>query len=137
MANTRRIGKVAALAVGTITLAAALSGCVSEYHGPLGNCYPSYNAGSAYGNFSAQQSGPGGGIQWGAYPNSSVKATRYLVDVYVGTKRVDHKDQNYAPHGSVSYKDVAGRAGQIFALTGAVYNGSSNTLLFTLQCKIS
>ena len=72
------------------------------------------------------------GIQWGAYPNYS--ATRYVVDVYVGTRRVDHKDQTYPPHGSVATTDI--RVGQTFKMTGTVYNGS-DTLVFVLQCRIS
>ena len=92
---------------------------------------------SKYGSFSAQQAGPGRAIQWGAYPNGSVKATRFVVDVYVGSRRVDHKDQSYAPHGSVSARDVAGKHGQSFTLSGTAWSGSKNTLTFTLRCKIA
>jgi len=54
--------------------------------------------------------------------------------VYVGTRRVDHKDQTYPPHGSVATTDI--RVGQTFKMTGTVYNGS-DTLVFVLQCRIS
>lgn len=112
--------------------ASGLTACAAEYEAPLGECYPSYTPSTRWGSFSAQQAGPGLGIQWGAYPNHS--ATRYVVDVYVGNRRVDAKDQTYPPHGSVSATDV--RPGQIFRLTGTVYDGS-DTLVFTLQCRIS
>lgn len=65
------------------------------------------------------------------------QASRYVINVYVGSRRVDHKDQSYAPHGSVSATDVRGRAGQSFSLSGVVYAGTKNTLTFGLSCKIA
>ena len=128
---------VTSLVAAALGLLLLLTGCAAEYDAPLGDCSPSYRVESRYGNFSAQQSGPGKSIQWGAYPNSSVNATRYVVDVYVGSRRVDHKDQDYAPHGSVSATDVKGRSGQKFILSGTVYDGPENTLVFSLQCVIA
>lgn len=106
--------------------------CAVEYDAPMGECHPNYTPTNEFGTFSAQQAAPGSSIQGGAYPNHP--ATRYVVDVYVGNTRVDHKDQDYPPHGSVNAVDV--RPGQVFRLSGTVYNGD-DTLVFTLQCRIS
>ncbi len=133
--STKAKKVVVALAAGLML--AGTSACAAEYRAPVGNCSPSYNPHSQYGNFSAQQAGPGQSIQWGAYPNSSIRATRYVVDVYVGAVRFDHKDQNYAPHGSVPATTVRGKRGQSFSLTGTAWDGSRNTLTFYLQCKIA
>jgi hypothetical protein len=128
--------RVAVVLFASLTLAGT-SACAAEYRAPQGNCSPSYNPHSQYGNFSAQQTGPGQSIQWGAYPNSSVKATRFVVDVYVGSNRFDHKDQTYAPHGSVPATAVKGKRGQSFSMTGTAWDGSKNTLTFSLRCTIA
>ncbi len=136
MRCTRKAKRALVVVAASLTLVTT-SACAAEYRASEGNCSPSYNPQSQYGNFSAQQAGPGQSIQWGAYPNRSIKVTRFIVDVYVGARRVDHKDQSYAPHGSVSATDVRGRRGQDFSLTGTSYDGAMNTLTFTLRCKIA
>jgi len=45
------------------------------------------------------------------------------VDVYVGSRRIDHKSQNYAPHGSVSPKDA--KRGSTFYIT-ATHHATAN-----------
>jgi hypothetical protein len=53
------------------------------------------------------QTGPGGTIAWGIYMyDPSKNDGPWTVDVFVGSRRVDHKNQNYAPHGSVSPGDA-------------------------------
>jgi hypothetical protein len=127
--------RVVVALLAAITFACGLAGCAVEAKAPVGNCSPSYTPSSKYGNFSAQQSGPGASIQWGIYPN--VAASRYVVDVYVGNRRVDHKDQAYPPHGSVSATDVRGKGGQVFGISGQAWDGNKNTLVFQLQCHIA
>lgn len=59
------------------------------------------------------QTSPSGTIAWGIYLyDASKNDGPWSVDVYVGFRRVDHKDQNYAPHGSVSPGDAP--SGQTF-----------------------
>jgi hypothetical protein len=58
---------------------------------------------------------------------------RFVVDVYVNNRRVDHKDQNYPPHGSVNAADV--RTGYIFRLEGNATNGAGDVAYFYLTCK--
>jgi hypothetical protein len=125
-----------------VVLAASLmfvgvSSCAAEYRAPEGSCSPSYDPHSQYGNFTAQQAGPSQSIQWGAYPNRSLKATRFVIDLYIGSTRFDHKDQNYAPHGSVPATAVRGKRGQSFSMAGTAWDGSRNTLTFSLRCTIA
>lgn len=113
----------------------ASGGCAVEVSPPKGNCSPSYEAPSEYGSFSAQQSGPGAPIQWGIYPNYAV--SRFVVDILVGSRRVDHKDQIYPPHGSVSATDVRGRSGQDLTVSGQITDAQGNSLSFQLKCVIA
>src|SRR6266567_4231938 len=77
-------------------------------------CSPGARYSSQYGLIAIQQAGPGAPLQWGLYPH--VPASRYVVDVFVGKNRVDHKDQNYPPHGSINAKDLY--TGAQVAVTG-------------------
>ncbi|QXJ23083.1 hypothetical protein AGRA3207_004198 [Actinomadura graeca] len=61
------------------------------------------------------QTSPGGSVAWGIYMHDpSENAGPWVVDVYVGNRRVDHKTQNYPPHGSVAPRDA--KSGRIFTI---------------------
>jgi hypothetical protein len=60
------------------------------------------------------QLGPTGFIQWNIVDYTD-NGGRWWGDVFVGKRRVDHKDQNYNPHGSVSNVDA--RSGYLFHIT--------------------
>jgi hypothetical protein len=96
--------KAASIAVVACLSAAGLTACSVYESAPKRSCSPSYVAPSKYGNYSAQQAGPGRSIQWGIYPNFA--ASHYTVNVFMGSRRVDDKDQSYPPHGSVNAVDV-------------------------------
>jgi hypothetical protein len=93
-------------------------------------CSPGFHPANEYGSISAQQAGPGYGIQWGVYPNTP--AETYSVDIFINGKRVDHKDQAYPPHGSVNAVDVP--SGGLFQLTGTATLGS-DIAYFYLTCR--
>lgn len=68
------------------------------------------NTGTAFARQSPQRT-----IAWGIYMHDpALDGGPWTVDVYVGNKRVDHKQQNYAPHGSVAPAQAV--AGQTFRL---------------------
>jgi hypothetical protein len=79
---------------------------------------------------SVQQRSPGSSIQWGFYP--SVPVSSFVVDIYMGSRRVDHKAQAYPPHGSVSVANV--RKGSTFSMTGRATNPKGDVLVFGLRC---
>ena len=124
-----------AVIVTALAVTAGATACAVEVSPPKRSCSPEYRAPSKYGSFSAQQSGPGASIQWGIYPN--YPATRYVADVYVGSTRFDHKDQNYPPHGSVPSRVVRGKGGQDFTVSGVIYDGHGNRLNYRLACVIA
>jgi hypothetical protein len=65
-----------------------------------------------------------GYVQWGIYMyNAKLNAGPWVVDVYVGKTRVDHKKQNYAPHGSVNPVDA--KKGKTFHIT-ATHHANAN-----------
>jgi hypothetical protein len=66
------------------------------------------------------------------YPTTP--AARYIVNVYVGSKRVDSKNQDYPPHGSVNARDV--RSGAMFRLEGEMQNPNQIQKFF-LQCELA
>jgi hypothetical protein len=69
-------------------------------------------------------------LLWGIYP--SVPANRYVADVYVNGKRVDHKDQPYPPHGRINPKNLSPDA-QV-EITGFATN-STGQLNYGLLCR--
>ncbi len=119
----------------TMVVAATTAGCAVEASPPKGNCSPIYEAPSKLGSFSAQQRGPGAPIQWGIYPN--YPATRFVLDIFAGTDKVDHKDQNYPPHASVPPVKLRGKSGQDFAVSGQIVDAKHNTLNIQLKCVIA
>lgn len=65
-----------------------------------------------------------GYVAWGIYMyDAKLNRGPWNVDVYVGKKRVDHKKQNYAPHGSVSPKDA--KKGHLFHIK-ATHHATAN-----------
>lgn len=128
-----RFGTAALLAT------AALTGCSQQYSSPIGQCSPNYTLNDPHGKFSIQQAGRNQSVQWGIYPNADIqaRAKNYKLDIYVGSKRVDAKNQSYAPHGSISQAHVSGKNGQIVKITGTVSDASSNILYLTVQCYLA
>lgn len=119
----------------------AVTGCAAEgieTSPEVDSCYPSYEAPSEYGRFTAQQGGPGEGIQWGAYPYPAYRGDQYVVSVYLGGVKVDGKNQPYAPHGSIGPKRVQKYgAGSEFEISGTVKSGGKVVLEFSLKCEIA
>lgn len=122
-----------ALAGLLVALIVALSSCAStvRFGDPTHSCSPGFYPANELGSISAQQRGPGRGIQWGVYP--TVSGIRYVVDVYINRRRVDHKEQDYPPHGSVNARDI--RTGDIFRLEGQATNGAGDVAWFYLTCR--
>lgn len=113
--------------------ALALTGCAASVDAgsPSTSCSPSFTPSSQYGRLSVQQRSPGSSIQWGFYP--SVPVSTFVVDVYMGSRRVDHKSQAYPPHGSVNVVDV--RQGATFSISGQATNPKGDVLVFGLRCR--
>ena len=79
------------------------------------------NAGAIHVQTSANRT-----VAWGIYMyNSKLDAGPWTVDVYVGKTRVDHKSQNYAPHGSVNPKQA--KKGAEFRITATHYATANKT----------
>lgn len=72
----------------------------------------------------------GQGIAWGVYP--SLAATQYLVDVYVNGHRVDHKEQNYPPHGYINPVNL--RSGAQVSVMGQA-KAPGGVLNYGLLCR--
>lgn len=112
------------------------AGCSSvEVSPPLSGCSPDYRVNSNYGNFSIQQSGKGRAIQWGAYPNANFSGTRCVADIYTNGRRYDHKDQDYAPHGSVDAGTAKKYSGKILQISGNVTRKGKIVLVYNMQCR--
>lgn len=123
----------------TLTVAAsAPHGTLAEAYGgmsaagtkvapsPAAAKVPSCHAITYKGNAGAihVQTSKNGTVAWGIYMyNPKLDAGPWNVNVYVGSRRVDHKSQNYAPHGSVSPKDA--KKGKIFHIT-ATHHATAN-----------
>lgn len=126
-----RVGRVRLIAAAGALAASA--GCAAQVDvgSPRTSCSPTFEPGNSYGRLSVQQRVPGASIQWGFYPRVSVST--YKVDVYMGSRRVDAKVQNYPPHGSVNRADV--RKGSTFRLSGTATNPKGDVLTFGVRCR--
>jgi hypothetical protein len=72
------------------------------------------------------QTSPSGTVVWGIYMyNRELDTGPWTVDAYVGKRRVDHKSQNYAPHGSVNPVDA--KKGAVFRITATHYATANQT----------
>lgn len=108
------------------------AGCASTVRlgSPEHSCSPGFQPSNELGTLTAQQRGPGYGIQWGVYPN--VPAVTYTVDVFVNNRRDDHKVQAYPPHGSVNAAKL--KTGDVFRLEGQAVDADGNIGYFYLTC---
>lgn len=53
------------------------------------------------------QTSPNGTVAWGiSMYDPALNPGPWVVDVFVNARRVDHKEQDYNPHGSVSPLDA-------------------------------
>lgn len=102
--------------VAVLLAGGAAAGCAPAVRvgSPQQSCAPGLAPSNAYGRVTAAQPGPGAGVRWSVQPR--LPATRYVVDVYLDDRRVDHRDQITAPSGSVPAQAV--RAGSVFRLQG-------------------
>ncbi len=139
--------KPALAVVVMIVLAESPDACAPEDPPPsksqtTHSCSPNYIDENDNGLLSVQQRGPHSSIQWGAYPKQP--AARYHVKIYLGTRVVDTKNQNYAPHGSLpgtvrknGRQVPLYQSGQIFKLVGTSYDPKGNVVQqFFIKCGL-
>jgi hypothetical protein len=103
------------------------------------SCSPDYTDENKLGRLSVSQRGPKSTVRWGAFPK--LPASRYVVQIYVGSKVVDGKNQYYQPHGSLPWKNRRGqimyKSGQVFKLVGTSYDAKGNVVQkFFIKCRL-
>jgi hypothetical protein len=130
-------GVLPASAQASTVTAAAQRGTLVEAYGGMSSVgakvapspaakLPSCHAITYRGNAGAihVQTSKNGTVAWGIYMyNPKLDAGPWVVNVYVGSRRVDHKSQDYAPHGSVNPKDA--KKGKTFHIT-ATHHATAN-----------
>jgi hypothetical protein len=83
----------------------------------------------------AVQTSPKGYVAWGIYMYKPANRWgHWEVDVFVGNRRVDHKSQNYEPHGSVSPKDA--KPGRTFHIRAVMTNADGTFVNVPNACRI-
>lgn len=98
-------------AVVTGGMSTTTSGQVTRTASDLSSCASIDYAGDA-GDIHVQTS-PSGFVQWNVVDYTD-NGGKWVADVYVDQRRVDHKDQDYNPHGSVNPVDA--KSGSTFQL---------------------
>jgi hypothetical protein len=129
-----RAGRSLAMAA---ALGLALTGCVATSIDAGGNCSPGHTiSNAAFGRVSAQQAGRGSSISWGVYTIPQYKSASFVLTVYAGGVKIDAKNQNYEPHGSVNAARALKYSGKQFVINGAATsNGDVLTVHFV--CTIA
>lgn len=125
-----------------VTVAAVallMTGCAASFvTEDIGPCSPEYavshpDVGSAY----VRQAGKNLPIQWGVYVVPKYKiGSHFIVKVYADGVKIDGKNQDYEPHGSVSADRTRKYSGKILEITGTAVNGD-DTLSFSAKCIIA
>ena len=122
------------LAIATIPACAGAGDPTETVH----SCSPSYVDENDFGRISAQQSGPGGSIAWGVYPEKQY--VRYVARISIdGRKRGGGMDQEYEPHGTVPAETVRarGKTGSVFRIDGETYDAHGRKYKFILRCRLA
>lgn len=117
-----------------VTVATTATECASvEDADTIHSCSPSYIDENELGRLAVQQPGPRTTVAWGVYPK--LPAARYVVSVYAGARKVDGKDQDYAPHGSLSQNRYS--AGDIFKIQGKTHDMEGGVVQkFFIRCRL-
>lgn len=145
-----RVGKPAHALALVAMVGPTIKACAADNPPPgsgsqtIHSCSPNYTDENKLGRLSIQQKGPGSSIQWGTYPK--LPADQYVVSIYVGSKKVDGKKQNYPPHGSLPArlwdrsKDRYVRTyqpRQVFKITGISYDAKGGVVQkFFIKCRL-
>lgn len=89
---------------------------------------------TGFGKVTVQQVGKGAVIAWGMYVDPNYKVgTQFVVKVYA---KIDAKNQNYEPHGSVNAQRAAKYPGKTLEIAGTGQPGR-DTLFFDSKCCIA
>ena len=120
------------LLLAVLVACGVVAGCTPAVRvgSPQHSCAPGFEPANENGRLVARQPGPGAGVRWSVHPR--LPALRYVVDVYVDDRRVDHQDRISAPHGVVAPDLI--RGGEVFRLEGraATLRGVGS---FVLACR--
>lgn len=115
----------------------ATGGCSAEVEATkeIESCRE-YRAYSKFGRFTVQQAGEGRRIQWGTYPKKKYSGDWYEVQPRIDGHKEPPKQQNYAPHGSVSADRTRKYSGKLFRINGTVWRNDKLVLEFAMQCRV-
>jgi hypothetical protein len=76
-------------------------------------------------------------VQWGAYLLPKYKTgTQFVLTVYAGGVKIDSKNQDYEPHGSVNAARALKYSGKLLEISGTATHGS-DVLSFSAKCIIA
>lgn len=119
-----RIRRGARVVLLLLAVAGVLAGCGVPADVP--SCSPSRLSQGPHGFVDFQQQSSGSRVNWVVRADNQEFQTngQWMIDVFSDGRRVDHKEQNYAPHGSVHPNDV--RPGKLLEVEGHVTSDLSN-----------
>lgn len=60
-----------------------------------------------------------------------------MADVYTDGRPNVHKDQHYAPHGSVNAATAKKYSGKVLRISGNVSRKGKTVLVFNMQCRMA
>lgn len=100
-------------------------------------CSPSYVINHEdLGEIVVQQAGKNKAIAWGFKAKKKYRDARYKLKVYTGDRKVDDKNQDYAPHGSQNAARAKKYSGEVLRLVGTAKK-DGKTFDYDVRCYIA
>lgn len=121
----------------SVLLTAACSGEGGLDSGGRDECSPSHVVkDEELGEIVVQQAGKNKAISWGFKAKKKYRGARYKLKVYLGGRKVDDKNQEYAPHGSQNAARAKKYSGKIFEIVGTAKK-DGDTINYEVRCYIA
>ena len=83
-----------------------------------------------------QQRGRNDSIAWGFVAEERYRGAHYKLKIYAGGRKIDGKNQNYAPHGSVRAATARKYSGKVFRILGTAEQ-DGDKVDYDVKCHIA
>ena len=130
-----RYARIFIVALCLLTTGACEGG--SSLGGGRDECSPSHSVEyEELGEIVVQQAGKNKAIAWGVKAKKRYRDARFKLKIYAGDRKVDDKNQDYAPHGSQNAARAKKYSGKVLQIVGTAKK-DGDTVDFDVRCHIA